>query len=137
MTTSTTWPPWLDKVVKGGGYGAALIIVWFVMIQPMREAFATFQVNIRTDLKGIEHSVEKNGEKIGELRDTLNGALSTRLTKVEATVAQHQLELNKGERFTKEDGLELKREIKSEIEEVKSRLSRLEEWRYNHPTKGD
>lgn len=105
----TPLPSWAEHLVKSGTIGVALVIVWFVMIVPMHDALGEFKTDIRSDLKDIK-------TEVGDLKQTLNSVTSKQLTKLEAQVAHNTAQLNKGERFTKTDGHELKTNVLAEVD---------------------
>jgi F0F1-type ATP synthase membrane subunit b/b' len=132
-------PPWADKALKSGSVVAVVLVVWFVMIQPMRESFAEFRTDIRSDFTDLKRGLDKNADQLDEVKQALNGVLSERLSKLEVQVATNTAQLAKGERFTKADSLALSKrvdevlvDLKNELRTLMQQVRSLEQWRYAH-----
>ena len=83
MNGSAPMPPWLQQIVKGGGWAAGLALFYVAVLVPLREDFRDFKTTTTTGINTLRVELKDLSKAItGDLRDRLASA-NQRITMLE------------------------------------------------------
>jgi hypothetical protein len=67
--------PW-EKILKGGGLGAAMLLLWFMFLEPMRSDFKDFR-------DSVTMKVDKVASELAAIRELISSDIRQRITRNE------------------------------------------------------